>query len=301
MFSKRYCARLGKFACAAMIMAGIWGTSSTVRAETAQPVSELVLTEAPVHGTDARNSITKLNETADAMYRNVAGGNIFEARKQLAQMEKIIETTGFDGLTVEGIEALTSSVVDAKRAFNSLTLPHDQAVLAAARIRLATDAVAHPKNPMWLQYYKIVTDDLDRIADSVKRHDANKSKSALQDLKQHISVIRPALLINRAPYQVEMVDSFLIFLQSQLSSIPVQAQTVDSGIKRFKAVVNDLFMKKEAPAYLPVVPNNNPWIGSIWIGLAIITALTYVGWKKYRAERDYTRVRREPGHLDKKQ
>jgi len=301
MFSMRYCARLGKLACVAMIMAGMWGTSNTVRAEVAQPISELVLSEAPVQETDARNSITKLNETAAAMYRNVAGGNIFEARKQLAQMEKIIETTGFDGLTVEGIEALTSSVVDAKRAFNSLTLPHDQAVLAAARIRLATDAVAHPKNPMWLQYYKIVTDDLDRIADSVNRHDANKIKLALQDLKQHISVIRPALLINRAPYQVEMVDSFLIFLQSQLSTIPVQAQTVDSGIKRFKAVVNDLFMKKEEPVYLPVVPNNNPWIGSIWIGLAILTALTYVGWKKYRAERDYTRVRREPGHLDKKQ
>lgn len=303
MFSTRMGAGFGKLACAAIIaviVAGIWGTSTTIRAEAAQPAHHNDPSKAHDIDADARSSITSLNEKADIMYRNVAGGDIFEARKQLAQMEKIIETTGFDGLTVEGIEALTSSVVDAKRAFNSLTLPHDQALLAAARIRLATDAVAHAKNPMWLQYYKIVVDDLDRIADSVNRQNANKAKAAFQDLKTHISVIRPAMLINRAPYQVEMVDSFLIFLQSQLDAIPIQATTVDSGIKQFKAVVNDLFMKKEAPVYLPIVTDNNPWIGSLWIGLAIITALTYVGWKKYRSERDYTRVRREPGHRDRK-
>lgn len=237
--------------------------------------------------------ISFLNQIAEEMYTMTMSGQVAEARNKLIQLSDQIPKISFEGITsVEGLNALTETVTGAKRVYNAANYSPAEGQVAVAKIRLATDALSHKNQPMWLQYYKVLQNDSQILSQYVK---ANKQQEAIEEfgkLSQHIAIIHPSLIISRDPSSVEKLDSLVVFIRTNVNAKPMPIRQLEAGIVNLNQVLEDLFMKhKDALAYVPFTDPNQPIIWSLSMGVIIVGVLSYVGWRMYQSGRHIVPVK----------
>ncbi|SDN86373.1 sporulation protein YpjB [Paenibacillus sp. yr247] len=242
---------------------------------------------------DQVQRIEFLNQIADDMYKQTMDGQVTEARNKLMQISDQIPKIHFEGITsVEGLNALTESITQAKRVYNAVAFSPEEGQIAVAKIRLATDALTHKNQPMWLQYYKVIQNDTNVLNQDIK---ADKQQEALANfgkLSQHIAIIHPSLLISRDAASVEKLDSLLVFLRNNLNSKPMSTRQLESGIENLNHILDDLFLKnKDAIAFVPITDPRQPIIWSLGIGLIIVSVLSFAGWRMYQSGRHFVPVK----------
>ncbi|NQX64862.1 hypothetical protein HQN90_01860 [Paenibacillus alba] len=256
------------------------GTSTTGQA--AKPID-----------TDQIQRVEFLNQITDEMYKQTMDGQVVEARNKLQQISDQIPKIHFEGITsVEGLNALTETITQAKRVYNAAQYSSDEGQVAVAKLRLATDALTHKNQPMWLQYHKVLQNDALLLTQDIK---SNKQAEALTDfgkMSQHIAIIHPALLISREASSVEKLDSVLVFLHKNISEKPMAARQLESGLTHLNQVLDELFLKnKDAIAFVPITDPRQPIIWSLGIGLIIVSVLSYAGWRMYQSGRSFVTVK----------
>lgn len=241
-----------------------------------------------------KGKLSEMNHTAETLYKKAMEGAIEEARAELIVIGNQITQIRFEGITtVEGVNALSNTIVKAKRVFNAVKFSQHEGIIAAARVRLAIDALTHPNQPMWLQYYKVLVEDLSSIRKAAEDKQVAETRKALDVMYQHYSIIRPAILINRDAAEVEKADSLFAFLGSQMAAKQVQYEQVRAGIEQLQQELDEMFMKKHAQAYAPLTDSGKPIVWATGIGSAIVIVLSYVAWRKFKNEKGYVAVRKE--------
>ncbi|MFE6797370.1 sporulation protein YpjB [Paenibacillus chitinolyticus] len=233
-----------------------------------------------------------LNEAAEELYKLSEQGKTTEARIELEQLGELATKLTYDGsITIEGLHALTETITGAKKTYASVSFSQDEGRFAAAKIRLAADALTHRGQPMWLQYYKLIKDDLKRIETNVA---ARKKLEALLDynkLYRHMSTIRPALLISRAPAEVEKLDSLLVFMRKGLAAPALDKTNLLQASGEFGKTIDGIFGRSDREAFLPLPDTQEPVFWSLVVGAFIIGVLLFAGWRMFRLKPGYDTVR----------
>jgi sporulation protein YpjB len=239
-------------------------------------------------------NIEKMNRTAEALYLHTRDGNMELALNELERLENEMTQVRFSGITkIEGLEALTDTVVRAKREFHSVKFSRHKGLLEAAKIRLAVDALNHAKEPMWLQYYKVIKEDIGKIGSAAADKNGELTLSAFQRLHERYQIIRPSALITRDVAVVTQADSFFTYLKKKLEQNPIDFKSLDSDVVQLHGVIGLLFQKKNEPAYVPVIDQRQPIYWTFGIGSTIVLVLTFVGWRKFRYGNDYVALPRD--------
>ncbi|MCZ4141753.1 hypothetical protein BZG17_28535, partial [Escherichia coli] len=138
-----------------------WTWTNLSSSVSAQDSGEVGRTD---QGVTVNHSIQQLNEAAAALYRHVLDKDIEQVQEGISRISQRLEHISFDGqATVEGIHALTETVVEVKEA--AARVRNDEVSLqqASAKLRLAADSLANPAKPLWLQYFKIMQNDLQAL------------------------------------------------------------------------------------------------------------------------------------------
>lgn len=227
----------------------------------------------------------KLNGLAEQFYTNVNEGKIEEARAGIIELNKQVTNIHFKGAaSPEGVEALMETMITAKQVLTSFMPSMNEAIVSAAKVRLAVDALTHPKHPMWLHYYKILKEDGNQLVIALEQQQEQHVNQAMNQMMKHYEVIRPAVLINREPSEVMKMDSYLKFLMNEPNI---------SAMSQYDDVLNELFHRKSSTAYLELEQQQNPFLWTAALGAIIITVLSYVGWRKYQYEQNHLSVRKE--------
>lgn len=235
-----------------------------------------------------------LNQTADEMYKKVMQGDITGGRDVLQQVSDLVTTIRYEGLTtLEGLNALTDTITQGKRVFNAVGFKPDEGQVAAAQIRLATDALSHPEQPMWLQYYKLLQEDLNGIEQAAKSEKLPDFQKSVAVFERHISILHPSLLISRDPTDVEKLDSLVTFVSGQARSEKSPYQPVTNLLPTIHQLIDKLFLKKDATAFLPVVDDKNPILWTFAIGSVILAALGFAGWRLAKKDNGMVLVRKK--------
>lgn len=238
-----------------------------------------------------------LNQTADEMYQKAMDGEMMEARNKLLQISDQITNINFAGVTtIEGLNALTESVTKAKKIYNAASLSPNEGQVAVSIIRLATDALTHKNQPMWLQYYTLLQNDLSLMEAAAHKSNAQEVVSAFNKLNQHISLIHPSLLISREPSEVEKLDSLMNFVRLELSKEPAEYANIQNGIEQLHRSVDAIFGRKsETTAYLPLADPKHPIIWTLVIGAIISSILAFTGWRMFKGGNGYVTIKRRNG------
>ncbi|MBD2861261.1 sporulation protein YpjB [Paenibacillus oceani] len=232
--------------------------------------------------------VERLNDTADEMYRFIMDGNIDKARDKLDEVGNKMTQIRFDGITsVEGVGALSNAIVQAKRSFQAVNVSEEEVKGAAAKIRLATDALTHANQPMWLQYYKSMKETARQLEAAVQKKDKQEASAKLDQLHERYEIIRPSLLISRQPFEVEKVDSLFAFLRSQLSKPELDTKLAGGGIDQFHLTLDALFGRQDKAAFIPVDDSPVPLPSVMAIGSVIIAVLAFAAWRIFKFENRY--------------
>ncbi|MRN53359.1 sporulation protein YpjB [Paenibacillus monticola] len=229
--------------------------------------------------------VQQLEQSAEALYGYVLEGNVVKVREETAEISRIFVSSSFEGLTsVEGINALSAVIIDLKAAVAAVQISPQRWEAAAAKLRLAANSLNHPRQPMWLQYYKPIREDLNALEQSASVNDLAGWKATLERLQSRYDNIRPAVIISRQPEVVNAFDSWL----SYAAGVPTSSQKIERArlieiVSYGQEAVRVMFDKeKDEPALsLPMAPQNYGIWGLLAAGF-IIAALGYAGYRKYR-------------------
>jgi sporulation protein YpjB len=229
----------------------------------------------------------QLEQAAEALYGYVLEGDVMKVRQETEEISRILVSSSFEGMTsVEGINALSGVVMDLKAAVASVKVSQQQLEETATKLRLAANSLNQPGQPIWLQYYKLIREDLNAMEQSGTANDLEGWKTAVERLQSRYENIRPAVIVSRQPGVVNAFDSWL----SYAAGIPSSSQKIERSrlleiVSYGQDAVRVMFGKeKDEPALsLPLASQEF----GIWGGLAasfIIAVLAYAGYRKYRGE-----------------
>ncbi|WP_426333004.1 sporulation protein YpjB [Paenibacillus silvae] len=235
----------------------------------------------------SKYTIAQLNEEAAVLYRRALENNIEEVRASILRISSSLQHISFEGQTsVEGIHALSETIVEVKEAAVKLQADKQLLLESSAKLRLAADSLAHPVKPLWLQYYKIMKDDLDALSLAANQ---NQSPTTLANqylvLEQHYETIRPAAMIRLEPHQIAQVDAWLSHIKGLTQAKQPDAAQLRSMTAHGEELVNQLFgREKDESAFVPFVQGPDRRVAGLVISSVIVAALSYAGYRKYRAQ-----------------
>ncbi|WP_379140461.1 sporulation protein YpjB [Paenibacillus sp. sgz500992] len=236
-----------------------------------------------------RTGAQRLEQAAETLYSYVLEGNVAKARQESGEISQIVVSSSFEGLTsVEGINALTTVVMDLKTTMAAAQINPQKWEAAAAKLRLAANSLNHPKQPMWLQYYKLIREDLNDMEQSAVANNLKDWKTAVTRLQSRYDNIRPAVVISRQPEVVNAFDSWLSYAAGiPSSSQPIERTRLLEIVSYGQDAVRVMFGKeRDEPALsLPLSPPEYGGWGLL-AGAFILAALAYTGYRKYRGENE---------------
>lgn len=234
---------------------------------------------------EALKQVEQLNVAADEMYSKLVQGDVTTARTRLSEIGDKLPQIRFNGIaTVEGIQALTDSVVEAKRELNAVAYSKLEGQQAAARVRLATDALTHKNEPMWLQYYKGMKESVSSLQHAVQTSKVEEAKKSLAGLSEQYKVIRPSVIISRTPSEVERLDSLFSFMNTQLNAAKWDTKNIIGGIDHMNSELDTIFQRKDAEAFVPYVEPSSPIWGIAFLGSIIVAVLAFAAWRIFQVE-----------------
>ncbi len=234
-----------------------------------------------------------LGRTAEELYQKAKQADVPGSLMALQQLSDQIPKIRFEGLTsIEGMNALTRAVTDAKRVFNAASFKSEEGWIAAAKIRLAADALSHPHTPLWLQYDKLLSDDVNLLEKAAADKNRAEVRRGAALLEQHIGIIRPSLLISRSPADVEKLDSLVTFIKLQAQGEGEPYRNVLNAVPPLRGLLDTLFLKRETTAYLPYPEQQNPILWIVTLGSVILASLGFAGWRLSKKNGGLVPVRR---------
>ncbi|WP_193726914.1 sporulation protein YpjB [Paenibacillus guangzhouensis] len=256
-----------------------------------RPVLEQIESKRP----DERQLLEQFAAKGERIYQGAISGETKQVREDVAQIEQMLKQIPLGRLTsVEGIRALTNSIIEAKRTVHAVSIDPDRWLVVTAKMRLAVDALVNAKEGLWTQYYKAFIEDMNKLESAAKASSKEEFASAFRELQQHYERIRPAVIIVHPADSVEKFDSYMSFLQTASQSQPFQGKHVAEAVAMGNPIIQELFMKRtDKPTFVPPIgTGQDPWIWIVGIGAVVVTVLTYVGYRKYQYEQKVARQRR---------
>jgi sporulation protein YpjB len=229
--------------------------------------------------------IEELDRAAAMLYRDVTDGNIEKARADVAEVSRWFSTGQVQtALSVEGIHALSGSILEVQQATQSVQASPDEWVKAAANLRLAADALAHPREPLWQQYYKILREDVSGLNSQFAKGNMKGFAAGVVVLEDHYETIRTAALISGKTTEVVRSDSWISYVKGLGSQQNPNASAIRGALEQGNPTFNALFgREKDATALAPFIPRESERRAELAIGLIVLLALAYAGYRKYRA------------------
>jgi sporulation protein YpjB len=243
---------------------------------------------APAQTADQKQQLA-LDEAAAALYKHAKEGNIIEVRRRLAEVVQLFGSGNVQkAMSVEGIHAFSGAILDVQEAVNAAGMPPEGVIQAAAGLRLAADVLAHPKEPLWQQYYKILYEDLKEAENQFAKGSASGFAAAVERLEGHYDTIRPAAIISMPPSSVNRTDSWLSFVKGAGGDPNTDPAAVKSALTAGRETLNVLFgREKDAAAFGPFMLAADDEALEWLIGCVILAALVYAGIRKYRGEHSF--------------
>lgn len=248
---------------------------------------------APKQNGERAQHLIELESASEGLYQSMQQGKSDAAHAEMERLIQALEEVSFQGLTsVEGIHALAESIMDVRETLARVQKQSGEWETSSAKLRLAVNSLVHKDKALWLQYYKVMADDLQSMEQARSKGDYSKVKSTMAALKQHYDVIRPAAVIQRSPSDMNQFDSWISYLEGLTRQPHMDSDALKPVIPQGEDLLRNLFGRRgNEPVFLPITGDNNPWYWTTMIGAWIILSLAYVGIRKFQGEQGITPVR----------
>lgn len=222
---------------------------------------------------------------ADQVEQKVVKEEWAEAREELRKLAD--QFSGSDltriDLTVEGLGALSETLVEADQQLNRVMIQPKELTRAVERVHLAFDALAQPHQPLWHRYEGMFQDQMNQVRNNLKRGRHKEARRSIETILQSYNQIRPALVVIRSPSTVEKVDALMTFLKKEGAKQKLEPGTVESALDQWAKMIPPLFYGSEEEVVALAGTDPPPLVVALaTLGGFIAMVLGYVVWLKFK-------------------
>ncbi|OEF99019.1 hypothetical protein BHF71_10185 [Vulcanibacillus modesticaldus] len=227
---------------------------------------------------EKKQNIDLLQELTKRLYKSVKLGDYVKSKLLIEEISNLAPSIKYKDLTtVEGMEAISSAIIQTKNSLASLRPKQNIILNNATQLYLAIDALSHKDQPLWHRYYSVLQQDIEKIRKAVKTEDSNQIQLAVQNFLSHYNLIKPAILVSNPPYMVEKIDSLVTAIVRQ-----TDAQNRENVLNQLKGTLHELFYGDDKETIGIIGTDTIIWNTLIGMGLIIFIVLSYVIWRKYQ-------------------
>ncbi|WP_332693284.1 sporulation protein YpjB [Halalkalibacter lacteus] len=227
----------------------------------------------------------ELNHTSDQILQLVKQEKFEEAKQLLDYFSVMFLEVDFqeEKITMSSLRTVTGSFEHAVEAVTAIDMPFDQRIYNVTAFRLAVDALSSEHHPLWLHTEKSVMNSLANMKITIVAEDSQGFQHRFNEFLRHYDMIRPALFIDIEPQHLQKIDSQITYLE-RLRSGNVDKDKVTPHLEVMETEWTNLYSREKEDSADPSL-----WWVMFTIGGMITMSLSYVGYKKYKAEKQKVR------------
>ncbi|WP_017728009.1 sporulation protein YpjB [Halalkalibacterium ligniniphilum] len=232
------------------------------------------------------NTWKQLNHTADQILQMTKQEKYEEAKQLLDYFSTqflALDHRG-QGLTMTALRSVSTSFERAEVAVTAANSSVDERIAAVTEFRLVVDALVSEHHPLWLNSETNVMQAIKTMQEAVNREDYQAFQHRMNDFLRHYQIIRPALMIDLQPQHLQRLESQIHYLE-RFRTDPQQ-----KGLNQHLLLMEEEFTHLYKQVKEDATDPSLLWVIFL-IGGTIILSLTYVGWKKYKGEKDKVKVK----------
>jgi sporulation protein YpjB len=232
-------------------------------------------------------TVDQLIKISDKIYYFAKYNKMEEARLLLEIFA--LEYEKFDTKEVENSnqvqQTLALSYDNMYTLLQEEAIDQSQVVRAAIEFHLVMDALGSSYQPLWLDKEEEFMNTFATMNQSINEQNEQNFQVSLNELFSLYDLIHPAMLVDLTPGQLKKIDMHIQFLDQyrttflQRNDSAAQLAAIQSDFRSLFA--GELEEDEADPSLL--------WV-MFSIGSIIFTSLCFVGWKKFRAEKEQVKV-----------
>ncbi|MGO4343933.1 sporulation protein YpjB [Paenibacillus sp. MCAF9] len=240
---------------------------------------------------DPSKQVQRMDNIASSLYEAAYTNNRQAAYQYVQQLQQLVDgELKYAAGNAEGWQAVERDANTIEKTLVKGSLGTSWFV-EAARIKLTADALARPNNALWLQYEKIMLDDISRVEKAWKRQTddgAIAARAVMISLEKHADRIKPAVsMMCGSKHETELMEriQYTNRLLEASRKDKNNVASINRSMLELKDTLTRMFNQNQLEADVPVVaavPISNPLRWTLLLGAFISAILTYTGWRKYK-------------------
>lgn len=220
----------------------------------------------------------ELDQVAGQMLQFTKQEKIDEAKRLTSVFADGLNAYSFEDQvwSMSSLRTLVTTFEHADHALTSTEMSDAERSRLVTSFRLTVDSFLENENPLWNQVELPLMDALDRLDQAISSNDQTEFNRELNEYRSIYAMVRPAIQITVDDDQVQTLDGFNhFFLNSSLTD-----QELEDHVHEMRQSYQMLFQTNGKDEADPMIY----WV-MFTIGAPVILSLSYVGFRKYKAEK----------------
>jgi sporulation protein YpjB len=231
---------------------------------------------------DQLSPIDKLDEISDEALQMVKFQKYDEAKKLLDyfsdQFTSVTEKK--QPLTMDEVRIVTVARDEAMEAAVSSNMNDQERISRLTKFRLVIDAISTSHRPLWTEMKDQIMTTFLQVKEAAYNGNTSKFNTSFNSFLSLYNVIYPSMKIDVPVENIQKLDARINFIdvyRSQIVSNPKSLKELDGLETDLKKLFTDMDEDQADPSL---------WWVIISTGSIIIMTLSYVGWRKYKGDKD---------------
>jgi sporulation protein YpjB len=224
----------------------------------------------------------QLNHTSDTILQYIRENRYEEAHQLLDSFsDQFLSIRASDyHLSMSELQVITSVYEEVDEAVVSVSLPHEERVNKAAKLRLLVDVYDKAHQPLWKKTKSSLFEPTAALKSAAEEGDKSKFTQNIEKFTGAYEIVKPAWSVSLKPEEFQQFNALVNYLKNTGLQGENTAVLLDR-LNLLEAMLTEIFEGKKEEASDPSLI----WV-ILTIGGAIVTALTYSGWRKYKGEKE---------------
>ncbi|WP_019154285.1 sporulation protein YpjB [Robertmurraya massiliosenegalensis] len=248
----------------------------------------LILTPVTIQANHHISSIEKLDQISDEALQLVKSSRYEDAKKLLEYFsnEFLAYTMESHGFSIDELRIVTLAQDEAIAAMGNGNLAHDERINRVTKFRLAMDAITSTKEPLWTEMEGPMMAVFGGMKDAALEGNSENFHSHLNSFLSLYEVIYPSMKLDVPVQRVQQIDARIHFIDEYRPRLLTDEESQQELVS-LETDLKDLFNQMSEDEADPSL-----WWVIITTGSIIIVTLSYVGWRKYKGDKEREREKK---------
>ncbi|QTC43310.1 sporulation protein YpjB [Bacillus sp. V3] len=229
----------------------------------------------------APSPVNELDDIADQALQLTKAGKYEEAKHLLNYFsEEFAAASMHQSFSMDELRILTISHNLALEAINQADAGIEQKVNAVTKFRLVMDALSSHYQPLWVEMEGPIMEAFKGVKTAAENGNSEQYHSELNMFLAKYNIIQPSIKLDIPVEQAQALDARITYIDQYRQKI-LESTEATAELTNLQTDLEHLFENKKEDEADPSL-----WWVIISTGSIIVSTLSYVGWRKYKGQRE---------------